>query len=154
MNVLQKSVIVEPEGNAVAIGHTFLRVAIGLMIFYIHGVHKLLGGIAYLRDGSPWPLLKEIAEMNVPVPLASAFAATLVQFICSLFLVAGCFTRVNAALLTGTLSVAILQNLLAHRDPQLAILYVVVLITLLLAGGGRFSVDSKLSARYRATESV
>jgi uncharacterized membrane protein YphA (DoxX/SURF4 family) len=154
MNVLQKSVIVEPEGKAVAIGHTFLRVAIGLMIFYIHGLHKLLGGIAYLRDGSPWPLLKEIAEMNVPAPLASAFAATLVQFICSLFLVAGCFTRVNAALLTGTLSVAILQNLLAHRDPQLAILYVVVLVTLLFAGGGRFSIDSKLSARYRATEST
>jgi uncharacterized membrane protein YphA (DoxX/SURF4 family) len=43
--------------------------------------------------------------------------------------------------------VAILQNVLAHRDPQLAMLYVVVLITLLFAGGGRFSVDAKLSTR-------
>jgi uncharacterized membrane protein YphA (DoxX/SURF4 family) len=77
--------------------------------------------------------------MNFPAAVPSAFAATLVQFICSLFLVAGCFTRLNAALLTGTLSVAILQNVLAHRDPQLAMLYVVVLITLLFAGGGRFS---------------
>ena len=147
MNYLQKSLSVEPEGKALAIGHTFLRIAVGLMIFYIHGVHKLIGGIAYLRDGSPWPLAKEIAEMNFPAPVPSAFAATLAQFICSLFLVAGCFTRLNAAILTGTLGVAVLQNLLANRDPQLAILYVIVLITLLFAGGGPFSVDAKFSAR-------
>jgi putative oxidoreductase len=116
------------------------------MIFYIHGLHKLLGGIAYLRGGSPWQLAEEIAQMNLPAPVSSAFAATLVQFICSLFLVVGCFTRLNAALLTGTLSVAILQNVLAHRDPQLAMLYVISLITLLFAGGGKCSVDAKLSA--------
>ena len=85
--------------------------------------------------------------MNFPAAVPSAFAATLVQFICSLFLVAGCFTRVNAAL-------AILQNVLAHRDPQLAMLYVVVLITLLFAGGGRFSVDAKLSARFAGTKTT
>lgn len=95
-----------------------------------------------------------LAEMNFPAAVPSAFAATLVQFICSLFLVAGCFTRVNAALLTGTLSVAILQNVLAHRDPQLAMLYVVVLVTLLFAGGGRFSVDAKLSARFAGTKTT
>jgi hypothetical protein len=39
MNYLQRSISVEPEGNTVASGHTFLRVAIGLMIFYIHGLH-------------------------------------------------------------------------------------------------------------------
>ena len=94
-----------------------------------------------------------LAEMNFPAAVPSAFAATLVQFICSLFLVAGCFTRVNAALLTGTLSVAILQNVLAHRDPQLAMLYV-VLMTLLFAGGGRFSVDAKLSARFAGTKTT
>ena len=95
-----------------------------------------------------------LAEMNFPAAVPSAFAATLVQFICSLFLVADCFTRVNAAPLTGTLSVAILQNVLAHRDPQLAMLYVVVLITLLFAGGGRFSVDAKLSARFAGTKTT
>lgn len=95
-----------------------------------------------------------LAEMNCPAAVPSAFAATLVQFIRSLFLVAGCFTRVNAALLTGTLSGAILQNVLAHRDPQFAMLYVVVLITLLFAGGGRFSVDAKLSARFAGTKTT
>jgi len=51
---------------------------------------------------------------------------------------------VNAALLAGALCVAIVQNVLARRDPQLAILYVLILVALILLGGGRFSLDAKL----------
>lgn len=148
MNIFERTIQVDPEGKALAIGHTFLRLTVGVMIFYIHGLHKLLGGIAYLQHGSSWQLAKEITEMHFPAPIPSAFAATIAQFVCSLFLMVGCFTRVNAAILTGTLSVAILQNLLAHRDPQLAILYVITLITLLFCGGGRYSVDAKLTSRF------
>jgi hypothetical protein len=49
----------------------------------------------------------------------------------------------NALLLTGTLSVAILQNLLAHRDPQLAVLYTLVALTMVFWGSGRFSLDAR-----------
>ena len=45
------------------------------------------------------------------------------------------------------LSVAILQNLLAGRDPQLALLYVIVLLSLIFLGGGRFSLDAALFPR-------
>ena len=62
-----------------------IRVVAGAMIFYIHGWHKLEGWIAYLQHGTPWKLAEEVAEMHFPMPLASAVAATLVQFICSLF---------------------------------------------------------------------
>ena len=117
------------------------------MIFYIHGWHKLEGGFAYLQHGTPWKLAQEVAEMHFPAPLVSAFAATIVQFVCSPFVAIGCFTRLNAALLTATLSVAILQNLLAGRDPQLAILYVLVLLSLVFLGGGRFSLDALVSRR-------
>jgi len=81
-------------------------------------VHKLEGGIAYLHDGTPWKLVEEIAGMPAPAPLAFAFVATLVQFICALFFIFGLFTRINAVLLAGALSGAILQNILAGRDPQ------------------------------------
>jgi len=76
-----------------------------------------------------------------------SLAATLVQFICSLFVTAGLFTRINALLLSGVLGVAILQNLLASRDPQLAILYVLTVITMVFLGGGRFSCDAGLFSR-------
>ena len=123
MSLLRKSLSVDAESVAVVTGHLVLRVAAGLMIFYIHGWHKLEGWIAYLRHGTPRKLAEEVAEMHFPAPLASAVGATVVQFICSLFIVFGLFTRVNAALLVGVLGVAILQNLLSDRDPQLAILY-------------------------------
>jgi uncharacterized membrane protein YphA (DoxX/SURF4 family) len=147
MNLLKKSLTVEPDGAAVNFGHFFLRVSAGLMIFYIHGLHKLEGWIAYLQHGTPWTLAGEVAGMHFPAPLASAVAATLVQFICSLFVVVGLFTRINAALLVCALSGAIFQNLSAGRDPQLATLYTLVVVTLVLLGGGRFSLDAKLSSK-------
>jgi uncharacterized membrane protein YphA (DoxX/SURF4 family) len=114
------------------------------MIFYIHGWHKLAGWIAYLRHGTPWKLAEEVAQMHFPSPLASAVAATLVQFICAPFIVLGLFTRLNAVLLAGALGGAILQNLISGRDPQLAVLYTIVAATLALMGGGKLSLDAKL----------
>lgn len=147
--LLKASLNPDTQSPAAAIGHLVLRAAAGVMIFYIHGWHKLAGGIAYLQHGTPWKLAEEVAEMHFPAPVASAFAATIVQFVCAPLLAIGLFTRVNAALLTATLSVAILQNILAHRDPQLAILYVLVLVSLVFLGGGRFSLDARLFSRRR-----
>ena len=65
------------------------------MIFYIHGWHKLEGWISYLQHGTPWKLVEEVAGMHFPAPLASAVAATLVQFICSLFIVVGLKSKWN-----------------------------------------------------------
>lgn len=138
---------VDPDGAAANFGHLFFRVAAGLMIFYIHGLHKLEGWIANLQHGTPWTLAEEVAGMHFPAPFASAVAATLVQFVCSLFIVVGLFTRINAALLVCALSGAIMQNLLASRDPQLAILYTLVVITIVLIGGGKYSLDARLISK-------
>ena len=149
MNLLRKSLDTDPSAPMAAWGHLILRAAIGVMIFYVHGLHKLEGGLAYLQHGTPWVLAQEVAGMHFPAPVASAFAATFLQFVCSLLVALGLFTRLNAALLTWTLSVAILQNLLAGRDPQLAILYVIVLLSLVFLGGGRFSLDARRSREGR-----
>jgi len=143
MNLLRKSLAVKSESDVVAWGYLFLRASAGFMIFYIHGWHKLEGWIAYLQHGTPWKLAGEVATMHLPAPFASAVAATLVQFICALFIAVGLFTRINAALLVGALSGAILQNLLANSDPQMAILYTLVISSFVLMGGGRFSLDAK-----------
>jgi len=152
MNLIQRSMTVDSNGAAASVGHLFFRVAAGLMIFYIHGLHKLEGWIAYLRHGTPWTLAGDVAGMHFPAPLASAVAATLVQFICPLFLIAGLCTRINAALLVCALSGAILQNVLANRDPQLAILYTLVVATLVLIGSGKYSLDERLTAKAIARE--
>jgi putative oxidoreductase len=142
--LLKQSLAAESASDAHAWGQFILRVSVGLMIFYIHGWHKLKGGIAHLREGTPWNLAEEVAAMHLPAPIVLAFAATLVQLICSLFLVAGLLTRLNALLLTATLSIAILQNVLTRRDPQLPILYVLILLGIAFLGGGRFSLDAMI----------
>src|SRR5271170_1171675 len=147
MNLLKKSLTVEPNGAAANFGHFFLRVSAGLMIFYIHGLHKLEGWIACVQHGTPWTLAEEVAGMHAPAPLASAVAGTLVQFIFSLFIGVGLFTRINAALLVCALTGAIMQNLLAGRDPQLAILYTLVVVTLVFLGGGKYSLDAQISSK-------
>lgn len=62
----------------------------------------------------------------------------------------GRLTRINSALLVGVLGTATIQNLLASRDPQLAILYTLVVLALAMMGGGRFSADAR-SIRPRPT---
>lgn len=143
MKLLTKSLTVDPASAAVTAGHFILRVSVGLMVFYIHGLHKLEGGIAYARNGTPWPLAGDVAGMHFPAPVANAWVATIVQLVCSLFIVAGLFTRINAVLLMGALSGAIFQNLLAGRDPQLAILYTLAVLTIAFMGGGSISLDAK-----------
>ncbi len=145
--LLRKSVVCDPGGTLASWGHLILRVSVGLMIFYIHGWHKLEGGFAYLQHGTPWKLVEEVAGMHFPAPVPSAFAATAVQFICAPLLAVGLLTRLNAIVLTATLSIAILQNVLAGRDPQLAVLYVLVVVSMIFLGGGRFSLDAKLFSR-------
>jgi putative oxidoreductase len=153
MDFLKNLLAVDSGSRLETWGHFLLRVSAGLMIFYIHGWHKLEGWIAYLQNGTPWKLAEEVAGMHFPAPLALAVAATLVQFICSLFIIIGLFTRINAILLFGALSGAILQNLLAGRDPQLAILYALVVLTLAFMGGGRISLDAKLFAKAEQSNS-
>src|SRR3989442_760108 len=149
MNLFGKSLSAESGSVAVASGQLLIRVVAGAMMFYIHGWHKLEGWIAYLQHGTPWKLAEEVAEMHFPAPLASAVAATVVQFICALLLIAGLFTRINAALLVAVLGVAILQNLFSGRDPQLAVLYTLIVLTLALMGGRRFSLDAWLESRRK-----
>jgi uncharacterized membrane protein YphA (DoxX/SURF4 family) len=86
--------------------------------------------------------------MHFLAPYPSAVLATLIQFICPIFIVVGVFTRINAVLLLGALSGAILQNFLAGRSPQLALLYIIVVITIIFLGGGKFSLDAKVSAKF------
>jgi len=154
MNLFHKSLSVDPDSALVRWGHFILRVSAGLMIFYIHGWHKLEGWIAYLQHGTPWKLAEEVAGMHLPAPLAAAVVATLVQFVCSLCVVVGLLTRINAALLVGALSGAILQNLLAHRDPQLAMLYTLTMVVMVFSGGGRFSLDALLLSWNRSLKSL
>jgi len=145
--LFKKSVVWDPGSPVSSWGHLILRVSAGLMLFYIHGWHKVEGGIAYLQHGTPWKLAEVIAGMHFPAPVASAFAATAVESICAPLLAVGLLTRLNAIMLTATLGVAILQNFWTGKDSELALLYALVTLSLSFLGGGKYSLDARLSAR-------
>jgi putative oxidoreductase len=147
--LLSRSLDTDISAPLAAWGVTLLRVGAGGLIFYIHGWHKLVTGLTFLREGGTWQLVEEIGGMHFPVPVVAAFAATGVQLVCSLFLILGFGTRLSAAVLTVVLGGAIAQNLIAGRDPQLAVLYMLVAAAFIFVGGGRCSVDARLAARER-----
>jgi putative oxidoreductase len=124
--------------------NALFRISLGGLIFSVHGLHKLKGALVFLRDGQPWPLEKEVAEIHAPFPFASALAATLVQFIGGILLILGLATRPTALILTVTLGVAVYQNFATRRDPQLAVLYVLGVAMLAIWGGGHYSLDAVL----------
>jgi len=131
-----------PASASVEFANALFRVCLGGFIFFVHGLHKLRGALAYLRSGKPWPLEREVAEIHVPLPFESALAATLIQFVGGALLILGLATRPVALVLTVTLGVAIYQNIATRRDPQLAMLYVLGVATLAIWGGGHYSLDA------------
>ena len=133
-----------PASAIVDAANVLFRVSLGGLIFFVHGLHKLRGAIARVCHGQPWPLEKEVAEIHAPFPFASALAATIVQFVGGLLLMVGLGTRPVALVLVVTLGVAIYQNIVTRRDPQLAALYVLGVATLALWGGGSHSLDAVL----------
>jgi len=118
----------------VSIGLLVLRVGVGLTMLLGHGWGKL-AGFSGLADRFPDPI-------GVG-PQTTLVLAILAEVVCSLLLVLGLGTRVAAAPPLVTMLVA---AFLVHAgDPwakrELAMLFAMTYLTLLLAGGGRFALE-------------
>ncbi len=114
----------------------FLRIALGVSMMTLHGWDKLTG-------------FRAVVE-NFPDPIGigrhmSLLLALFAELACSALLVAGAMTRFAAAVLVINMSVALFMvhrgdmTEAGHGEP--AALYLFGYITILLAGGGRFSAD-------------
>jgi putative oxidoreductase len=114
-----------------------LRLGVGLLMVAGHGWRKLS---SYVE------LSGRFAD---PIGLGPAASLTLVifaEFVCSLALIAGFFTRAFAIPLIINMLVA---GVIVHGpDPfarkELAIIYLLIYITILIAGPGRISMDAIL----------
>jgi putative oxidoreductase len=115
-----------------------------------------LGAGGMLIFGHGWDKLAHFSEKTAmfpdPVGLGSAASlalATFAEFFCALAIVLGLATRVAAIPLVINMLVA---ALIFHAgDPwpkkELALLYATPFITLLLAGGGKYSLDALIWPR-------
>lgn len=118
-------------------GLLILRVSAGLAMALQHGMGKL----QKLING----------DLQFPDPLGvgvttSLFLAGLAEFFCALAVVLGVLTRLMSAPLAFTMLVAafVVHANDTFERKELAIVYLVIFSALILTGGGRFSIDSKL----------
>ena len=122
-------------------GLLWLRALAGTGIAY-HGYGKVFGGhLGQFSEG--------VAAMGFPMPEFFAWAAALSEFAGGICLVLGLGTRIAAAFVFATMSVAVFK---AHAaDPfkvkELALAYWTMSGALAFLGGGCWSVDGVLRAK-------
>jgi len=136
----------DKERLLIDIGLLLLRLGVGLMMAFSHGMGKLqkffAGGTIRFAD---------------PIGLGmstSLFLAGAAEFVCALAIAVGLMTRAMAVPLAFTMIVAafIVHGGDPFRKQEFALLYLIPCITLMLSGPGRFSIDAILRKRLSSTE--
>jgi putative oxidoreductase len=125
-----------PRGYDLAL--LVLRVWFGVSLFLRHGLPKI-AGFSHLASHFSDPL--HIGSRN------SLALAALAEGICSLLLILGLGTRWAALIIAIDVGVAFSMihkfHLLGQNSGEFAWLYLGSALALLIAGGGRFSLDGK-----------
>lgn len=124
-----------------SLGLLWLRLLAGYGIA-THGYAKVFGGgIGQMTEG--------VAGMGFPLPAVFAWAASLSEFAGGVCLALGLGTRVAAAFIFITMSVAFLRAHAADlfATKELAFLYWAISGALIAIGGGRFSLDALIKRR-------
>lgn len=117
-----------------------LRVSSGLLLAVAYGINKIPP-----TDG----FVAFVGRLGFPQPLVFGWAAGIAEFVGGFLLALGLFTRPAAFFIALTMAVAAFiaesGNALNERAPALILL--VVALTFLLAGPGRFSIDRLIRTR-------
>ena len=131
------------ESASANTGLAVLRVFAGLSMALAHGLGKVPPS-----EG----LIQATAGMGFPLPGLFAWAAALAEFGGGLLLALGLATRPAAVFVGSTMAVAAFIRHAA--DPfgmqEKALLYLVIAVTFVLIGAGKYSVDAWLNKRSAA----
>lgn len=122
------------------VGLLVLRLSVGATMLLSHGIPKLMKW-GELSGSFPDPI-----GVGSTVSLALAIGA---EVGASIFIMLGLMTRLAAIPLGFTMLIAML---VIHADDpwskkEFAFMYLVPCVTLMLTGGGRFAVDTKLKGK-------
>lgn len=130
-----------------SLGMLFLRVCIGLLMFFGHGLGKLQG-FAEKKDKFPVPDFFPLKYMSPPVSLMATIGA---EAVCSILIVFGIATRPAAFIFAFTMTVAAFHIHGGHPwfsmsgpSKEMALLYLVPAVVILLTGAGSYSLDARI----------
>ncbi|MFN4244804.1 MAG: DoxX family protein [Brevinematia bacterium] len=122
------------------LGVLILRVITGMLMVMLHGWGKILGVVGFL-SGKEWKFVNVVSSLGFPVPGLFAILAGVVEFFSSILVILGILTRVNAGLLSFVMLVAVYYNTKTGASYELALIYFVIFLCLILIGGGKYSLD-------------
>jgi putative oxidoreductase len=117
------------------LGLLLFRTFVGLTLAFGHGIGKLPPSARFLAG---------VEEMGFPLPVLFGWAAALSESMGGLLLALGLLTRPAALLVGITMAVAAFLGEAGNpfRERELALLFGTAAVMFLLAGAGRYSVDS------------
>ena len=129
-----------PNDLYVSYSLLILRVIASVMMIINHGWNKILAGQEkWNRLGTALTDFIGIEFMSVFFGFMAAFS----ESIGMVMVIFGIFTRPAAFLLLFTMFVASMNHLVDGKFPELAIMYLIVMLALLISGPGKFSLDYK-----------
>jgi len=128
------------------LGNLILRVVIGASMIIFHSWGKIVGMVNFL-NGKHWKFVDTVQMMGLPLPVLFAIIATLIEFIASILIILGLFTRISAIGLALVMLFAIYLHIITKTSVELALIYLSVFVFLALAGAGKFSLDARIGRK-------
>lgn len=128
----------------ISLGLLLFRVSIGAMMIGLHGWDKYQN-FAQKKEGFPVPQFVILSSwMNSTTALACTVFA---EVVCSVLLIVGIATRPAAAILAFTMTIAafVVMGTQPIANKELALLYLVASLLLLITGAGAYSFDARFS---------
>ena len=132
--------------NHTDLGLLIIRVMFGGLMYINHGQSKLLGG------ADRWYGLGGALTNMIGIDFLQTFfglMASLSESVFSLFIVAGLLTRISSSLLGFTMVIASLRHIFKGDFPEMAVLYLVFCILMIVSGPGKHSIDHRFFSKFQ-----
>lgn len=132
--------------NNTDVGLFVMRVTFGGIMYYSHGHGKLFAGV------DRWHGLGGALSSMIGLESFQTFfglMASLSESIFALFIVVGLLTRISSSLLGFTMLIATLRHVFDGDFPEMAILYMVFCILMILSGPGKHSMDHRYLSKFQ-----
>jgi len=127
------------------LGLLVLRASFGLYMAFGHGLGEITGGPE--RWAGLGGVMEGIFGISI-FPTFWGFMAAVAEFVAALLIVVGVATRPAALLLVLNMTVASLSHITGVIDggPEMALLYGLAFLSLLLIGPGKYSIDAQIGS--------
>jgi len=127
-------------------GLLLMRIIGGSMMVYNHGWGKITAG------PEKWNRLGHALTDIIGFEFLSTFFGFMAAFsesVCALLIVIGLFTRPALILIFFTMFVAIMNHIIDNEMPELAIMYCLLSLVLIVCGPGNYSLDQKWFSKLK-----